>query len=156
MNSTYMIRPAVESDVLGLEHLDKHSNPHPWGPTLVADALEVRINWVMCQAQSPSTILAWLTASRCVDQSELELILVDSSVRRQGIAKQLVGHWLDSLNQQGVAEFLLEVRESNLAAMHLYEALGFELVGRRKHYYQTETGREAACLYTLVTPVGRG
>ncbi|AEF53362.1 GNAT family N-acetyltransferase [Marinomonas posidonica] len=156
MNSTYVIRPAVESDVLGLESLDKHSNPHPWGRTLVADALEVRLNWVMCEAQNPNTIVAWLTASRCVDQSELELVLVDSNVRRQGIAKQLVQHWLDSLNKQGVAEFLLEVRESNLAAIYLYEALGFELVGRRKQYYQTETGRESACLYTLVSPVGRG
>jgi ribosomal-protein-alanine N-acetyltransferase len=37
----------------------------------------------------------------------------------------------------------------------LYESLGFELVGRRKNYYQIEKkgqieqGHEAACLFTL-------
>lgn len=151
MNSTYMIRPAVESDVLGLEQLDTQSNPHPWGRTLISDALEVRLNWVVCEVQKPQSIAAWLTASRAVDQSELELILVDQAVRRQGLAKAITQFWLHELTSKGVKEFLLEVRESNLGAIHLYEGLGFELVGRRNNYYKTAVGREAACLYTLHT-----
>ncbi|BFM49869.1 GNAT family N-acetyltransferase [Marinomonas sp. THO17] len=149
MNSTYLIRPAVESDVLGLERLDTQSNPYPWGKTLISDALAVRLNWVVCEAQNPQAIAAWLTASRAVDQSELELIVVDQSARRQGLAKAMTLNWLQELTSKGVKEFLLEVRESNVEAIRLYESLGFELVGRRQNYYKTAAGREAACLYTL-------
>ena len=40
----------------------------------------------------------------------------------------------------------LEVRESNLAAISLYEKHGFERVGLRKNFY--EQPRENAVLYT--------
>jgi ribosomal-protein-alanine N-acetyltransferase len=35
-----------------------------------------------------------------------------------------------------VAAVFLEVRESNLPAQRLYEAIGFREVGRRRRYYQ--------------------
>jgi ribosomal-protein-alanine N-acetyltransferase len=63
--------------------------------------------------------------------------------------------WSEAVAQQDVTELLLEVRESNLGAISLYESLGFVQVGRRKNYYQiekkgqTEQGHEAACLFTL-------
>ncbi len=149
-----IVRPALESDFPSIVRLDALSNPHPWGESLIADALQSRKNWVIESAEpvldtEPSHILAWLTASQTFDQSELELILVDVAVRRQGLAKKLMVAWLESFSKGDVSEYLLEVRESNLGAIGLYESLGFELVGRRKNYYKTEQGHEAACLFTL-------
>ena len=40
----------------------------------------------------------------------------------------------------------LEVRPSNKIAISLYESLGFVQVGRRKHYYPADVGREDALL----------
>ena len=149
-----IVRLALESDFPSIVRLDALSNPHPWGESLIADALQSRKNWVIESAESvldtePSHVLAWLTASQTFDQSELELILVDVAVRRQGLAKKLMTTWLESFSKGDVTEYLLEVRESNLGAIGLYESLGFELVGRRKNYYKTEQGHEAACLFTL-------
>ena len=157
MNMSISIRPAVASDLPAIIQLDALSNPHPWGENLVADALQNRKNWIIESVGSTTPIaLGWLTASVVLDQSELELIVIDSSMRRQGLARRLMMVWSETVAQQDVSELLLEVRESNLGAIALYESLGFELVGRRKNYYQiekkghTEQGREAACLFTKI------
>jgi [ribosomal protein S18]-alanine N-acetyltransferase len=36
-------------------------------------------------------------------------------------------------------QYLLEVKETNAAAVHLYQKLGFEVCGRRRNYYQDGT-----------------
>ncbi|MFT2098597.1 GNAT family N-acetyltransferase [Marinomonas sp. 2405UD66-6] len=149
------VRPAcADSDLPEIARLDALSNPHPWGESLVLDALKTRKNWLVETADKESETdenqtLGWLTASQWGDQSELELVVVSKAARRQGLAKKLMNEWLDFAKQEGVTECLLEVRESNVGAISLYESLGFELVGRRKNYYQTEQGRESACLFTL-------
>ncbi|MCB5162569.1 ribosomal protein S18-alanine N-acetyltransferase [Marinomonas algarum] len=139
--------------------LDTESNPYPWGEKLIEDAFQSRHNWVVeALVDHKKTPVGWLVASLILDQSELELIVIDSGVRRQGLARRLMITWMTDVAEQGAKEYLLEVRESNLGAIALYKSLGFDLVGRRKNYYevkqndQTEQGREAACLFTRHTP----
>lgn len=143
-----LIRQARAEDVSAVVALDASDNPYPWGEKLVSEAFLSRQGWVL-EGSSSQDILAWLCASQLYDQAELELILVAQAARRQGIARQLMTAWLQALQAQQVSECLLEVRESNSGAICLYESLGFVQVGRRKNYYKTPQGREAACLYTL-------
>jgi ribosomal-protein-alanine N-acetyltransferase len=152
MTPSVFVRLVCESDLPALVRLDTLSNPHPWGESLIADALQSRKNWLVETVETfdgKTKVLAWLTASQCLDQSELELIVVDVSARRQGLAKMLISAWREFVVENGANELLLEVRESNDGAIGLYQSLGFEEVGRRKNYYQTEQGHEAACLFTL-------
>jgi len=142
MMSSLSIRRAAESDLYAIVSLDALSNPHPWREFLVLDALKTRKNWVVEQVEDKSgktetVLLGWLTASQWGDQSELELIVVSLDARRQGLAKKLMTEWLEFAKSEGVKAFLLEVRESNIGAIRLYESLGFELVGHRKNYYET-------------------
>jgi [ribosomal protein S18]-alanine N-acetyltransferase len=67
------------------------------------------------------------------DESEILNIAIDPAFRRQGIGRFLVNSIVSS-TAQGTTWFL-EVRESNLAAISLYETLGFSATGRRKDYY---------------------
>jgi ribosomal-protein-alanine N-acetyltransferase len=46
-------------------------------------------------------------------------------------------------------EAFLEVRPSNLAAIRLYQRLGFEQIGIRRGYYQAPDGREDAIVLKL-------
>lgn len=149
--TAFTVRPAISHDLAAIVQLDQGSNPYPWSETLIEEALESRSNWVVetNAMQGETKIVAWLTASLLLEQSELELIVVDQEMRRQGLAKQLLATWTEQMAVKGVLEYLLEVRESNLGAIHLYRSLGFAEVGRRKNYYATEQGKEAACLFTL-------
>ena len=55
--------------------------------------------------------------------------------RRMGIAKKLIEHQL----QNEMSFITLEVRESNLPAIKLYESCGFENVGIRPKFYTNPT-----------------
>lgn len=77
-----------------------------------------------------------------LDQSDLLLIVVDSDHRRHGLGNTLLTEAIKALATRGVVSVFLEVRESNTPAIALYDAMGFEVTGRRKGYYPMH-GRES-------------
>ncbi len=60
---------------------------------------------------------------------------VAPAYRRKGIAEKLLREVESALRVRGVKECLLEVRESNVAALSLYQKLGYEKVGKLEKYY---------------------
>lgn len=74
-------------------------------------------------------------------------IAVFPECRRQGAATALLLRLIDKARELGGEFVSLEVRESNVGAMALYEKLGFRRAGLRKNYY--EKPRENALIYTL-------
>ncbi len=151
LHPEYHIREADASDALLIMALDQHSNPHPWSESLIKDALATRRNWVV-GTQTDHQVVGWLTASQVADQAELEQIVSHLAHRRKGLGKALMQTWLKWCDEQSMYECLLEVRESNYAAIALYQQLGFDIVGRRKNYYPlTSGGAEAAILMTRLT-----
>jgi ribosomal protein S18 acetylase RimI-like enzyme len=84
--------------------------------------------------------LAGFVVSRATAPEEREILnlAVDPGFRRRGIALRL----LEAELERGEGSWFLEVRESNAAAIQLYESAGFRVVGRRANYYNNppETG----------------
>jgi ribosomal protein S18 acetylase RimI-like enzyme len=78
--------------------------------------------------------VAGFLVSRQTAPGEREILnlAVDPSRRRCGIARRL----LEQVLMAPDTTWFLEVRESNLAARKLYEALGFQSSGRREEYYE--------------------
>ncbi|WP_181161485.1 ribosomal protein S18-alanine N-acetyltransferase [Maribrevibacterium harenarium] len=133
----FTLRAALAADTESIQALNQIHNPHPWSSKLVSDALAERQNWVLLNGEN---VVGWLTCSKLFDQSELELILTHHDIRGQGGGAQLMAIWISWAKEQKVSECLLEVRESNFGAIHLYKKFGFESVGFRKNYYSTEDG----------------
>jgi ribosomal-protein-alanine acetyltransferase len=77
-------------------------------------------------------IASWLPPE---EAAELETVLVDEPFRRQGIASSLLRACLRAAAQAGAGSIRLEVRESNSAALALYQQNGFSFLGRRRGYY---------------------
>jgi ribosomal-protein-alanine N-acetyltransferase len=67
-------------------------------------------------------------------EREILNLAVDPRYRRRGIAMMLI-----QLEFSKKALFLLEVRESNLAARALYARVGFVEISRRPEYYNNPT-----------------
>ncbi len=86
------------------------------------------------------------------EQAEIIQIAIQPQFQKQGLAAQLLTQSSDYLQQQQIEKILLEVRESNRAAIALYTKLGFVVDGIRRNYYpangQSKT-REHAKLYSL-------
>ena len=70
-----------------------------------------------------------------LEEAHITLLAIDPQFRQQGLGKYLLNSLLHLAYQQQLERATLEVRASNLAAIHLYQQLGFQVAGRRKRYY---------------------
>lgn len=82
-----------------------------------------------------SRILGVLSGRMMGLEAELFMILVHPARRREGLAKSMLNHWIQRLQEQEVDGVYLDVSHENQSAIALYEQNGFELLNRRKNYY---------------------
>ena len=82
-------------------------------------------------AQPVGFLLAW----RAADELHLTDLGVTAHARRRGIGRGLVSELRREGEHDGARVVLLEVRESNAAALALYGTLGFQKLDRRARYY---------------------
>ena len=70
-----------------------------------------------------------------LDEADISNIVVHKSFRNQKIGSLLLSSLIDLANSLELKVLNLEVRESNVPAIKLYEKFGFEVCGIRKKYY---------------------
>ena len=68
----------------------------------------------------------------------------------------LLGQLQKDLSKSGITTLHLEVRESNLPAIALYEKLGFVRDGLRPRYYENPTEDDSHVLHLLIPAVSTG
>lgn len=68
------------------------------------------------------------------DEADITSVAVDEDYRRNGIALQLLQEFEKNLPEY-INNIFLEVRESNIPAISLYEKCGFENLSIRKNFY---------------------
>ena len=71
--------------------------------------------------------------------ARLYSLAVVRAARGQGLARQLIAAAEELAAGRGAAAMRLEVRVDNLAAIRLYEALGYGSFARRRFYYEDRT-----------------
>jgi ribosomal-protein-alanine acetyltransferase len=94
-------------------------------------------------------IVGYAIVMTALDESQLLNIAIAPTHRGKKLGKYLLSWILAQLKATGTKEMFLEVRVSNMTAIHFYETLGFEKIGIRKGYYPLDNGREDAVLYKL-------
>ncbi len=80
-----------------------------------------------------------------LDEVELLNIAVAPNFQGEGLGRVLLQYMVDEVKTFAVRIFL-EVRASNIPAISLYRANGFEQSGVRRAYYHGAQGREDALL----------
>ena len=78
-------------------------------------------------------------------------LAVDADQQRNGLATVLLAELYRRVDDAH-ARFTLEVRRSNVVAIHLYEREGFRAAGIRRRYYQ-DNGEDALVMWR--TPATR-
>ena len=69
-------------------------------------------------------------------RSIIEDVIVDESVRRQGIGESLVRYAIDLAREAGADGVSLTSNSQREAANHLYRSLGFELRKTNPYFYR--------------------
>jgi len=129
---------ASHQDVDALAALETSCHSHPWTTSQIRQ--EVAYGppgavLVLRGCRPRGAIRAFCVYRVVVDEVHVLDVAVAPDVRRQGLARWLLGLSLRMATRAGARRALLEVRESNDAARSLYESLGFRQVGRRRDYY---------------------
>ena len=127
------IRRAQASDLPSVERIEREQFANPWTREYYAAELRNRLSHFYVVEAGP--IVAYLLFWRLDGELELHKIAVGRPWQRQGHAARLLDFFLQAGRSWGSERAVLEVRESNLAAIRLYEKYAFRPVGRRSDYY---------------------
>lgn len=107
----------------------------PWTKKQFADILKQKFIFVI-GAYAGENLVGFLCGSLNNFEAEVYNICVEKNFRRKGIAKQMLGHLVKMMAKQKVSYLFLEVRKSNIGAIHLYQNFGFKYLTVRKDYYK--------------------
>ncbi|HVS28340.1 MAG TPA: ribosomal protein S18-alanine N-acetyltransferase [Solirubrobacteraceae bacterium] len=145
------IRRLSYADLPQVLAIERRSFPTPW--SLAMFVLELSKPSGICLAaivpDSPRPLVGYLICSRYDTVWHLMNVSVDPDRRRKGVARGLLERLLERVSDPN-AQFTLEVRRSNTAAIALYEDFGFRGGGARRRYY-ADTGEDALIMWRTPT-----
>ena len=120
-------------DLDAITTLESESFSNPWSPEALAAMLRSTITRLYVARQGDHGIVAFCACWVVGDELHINTVAVARPHRRRGIATRLLQFVLEETNARRAT---LEVRESNRAAIVLYEKLGFRTTAVRKAYYR--------------------
>ncbi len=145
------LRPMSMNDLDAIMRIEPTIYSHPWTRGNFSDSLNSGYSaWVLFDsASNKNEIIGYALMMMVLDEAHLLNISVADNYQKQGLGKLLLQHMMDKAREHGAANMFLEVRISNISAIGLYEAIGFNEMAIRRAYYPTKTGREDAVLMGL-------
>lgn len=81
-------------------------------------------------------LIGYVAIHHIFDEVSINQVFIDDKVRNKGLGTELLEFVLNQLSARGVINVFLEVRESNLAALKIYEKVKFDIITKRKNYYK--------------------
>ena len=135
-------RPMMVSDLEQVMEIEQQSYDFPWTEGIFHDCLGGKYTCTLYTSEEK--ILAYTVSQFIVDECHLLNLCVRDEERNRGIGKKMILFLLDHARRRGMQSVFLEVRVSNTTAIHLYQQLGFNEIGRREGYYPASSGREDA------------
>lgn len=145
--NTLDMRPILSSDLGRVMQVERAAYPIPWTLGVFEDCLSS--NNECSLFFSGEHILGYAIVSHVLDETHLLNICIDPRYAGRGFGRHYLSAILRSAKDRGSVMFFLEVRASNVGAIHLYHSLGFNETGIRKNYYPAKNGREDAVLMTF-------
>lgn len=141
MSEVLTVRPMTEADLdVLLPYEDVMFGSEAWTRRSYLEELhdtELR-RYLVAEDTAPDgggTVLGSGGVMTIGETAQIMTVGVLPAARRRGIGRVLVRALVAHARQQGAAEVLLEVRVDNDAARALYDSEGFDVLGRRRGYY---------------------
>lgn len=132
------IRGLQESDTEPLSIIEAQSFSMPWSAQAFADLLKHDYSLYLV-AEADGRVAGCAGMSILCNEGNIDNVVVAEAFRGRGIAQKLLEELFRRGEERGVESYTLEVRESNHAAIHIYEKLGFKTEGIRPGFYEKPT-----------------
>lgn len=127
-----------EADLPQVAEIEKNIFSIPWSEKAFQDSMESE-NTIYIVAKEQDKVLGYAGMYCSFEEGNITNVAVDTSARRHSVGQDLIIDILNKGKEKGVTDFFLEVRETNYAAISLYEKIGFKESGIRKNFYEKPT-----------------
>lgn len=119
----------------------------PWTRGIFEDCLRATYPaWVLVDGDD---VVGYGVLSVAAGEAHVLNVCVDPRAQGRGHGRRLLRSLLQQARARGAQRLFLEVRPSNHAALALYDAEGFNEIGRRPRYYPSHAGREDAIVMAM-------
>ncbi|XOV78488.1 MAG: ribosomal protein S18-alanine N-acetyltransferase [Aestuariibacter sp.] len=127
--------------------LQRQCHAFPWSENMFKDCLTPP--YFAEQLLMDDQVTGYYVGLLVSVEATLMDIGIDESMRGNGLGKLLLQRFLRECNAKQAQEAWLEVRQSNAAAIKMYQDFDFQLIETRKDYYPAEGGKEDALIMKL-------
>ena len=110
-----------------------------WNFDVLEEELECKNSYVIVAKNSENNIVGFAGLKVILDEADIMNIVVKKTFRHNGIGSILLENLISYSKNLNLKNITLEVNESNLSAIHLYDKFSFDKLGIRKKYYNGES-----------------
>lgn len=127
-----------------IARLEAECFSQPWSENALSEELKNENSHFL--AAVSDRVLGYIGVQEICGEAYITNVAVFGEYRKEGIGRKLLNEACSGAKERGCEFITLEVRESNSAAIALYESEGFEKAGVRKNFYSSPT--ENGIIYT--------
>ena len=129
------IRPMNIDDTLQVYNIEKTIFSLPWSQKSFMEACQKPEN-IYLVALIEGQVVGYCGMWTVMEEGNITNMAVACQHRRNGIAFLLMKEMERIAAPKGITAFFLEVRESNVNAIKLYEKMEYKSIGIRKNFYE--------------------
>ena len=129
------IRAMQDMDVEPISRLEEETFSMPWSRDSFLSMIH-NINARYYVAEENGHIVGGCGVLMAAGEGNITNVVVDKNFRGQGIGTKMLQYLIEEGKKNGLYAFTLEVRVSNVQAIHVYEKLGFFSEGIRPDFYE--------------------
>ena len=128
-------RRMTPEDVPVISRLEEETFSMPWSASSFLEMIS-KEDARYYVAEKDGKILGGCGVLMIAGEGNITNVVIAPEARNQGIGTAMLRHLMAEGNREGLTAYTLEVKVSNVAAIHVYEKLGFESAGKRPGFYE--------------------
>ncbi len=142
------LRPMREADLDAVMRIEQCAYPFPWTRGIFRDCM--RADYAMWLQELDGAIVGYGVLSVALEEAHVLNLCTSGQAEGRGLGQHMLRALLRIARASGAQRVFLEVRPSNTRAIALYDAAGFNEIGRRPRYYPAaNNGREDALVMAM-------
>ncbi len=138
----------TKDDIEAVFHIEELVHPaHHWSKESFYNEISNNLAYYYCVKDEGSKVLGFIGVWHIFEEAHVTTLAVHPEYRSLQLAQILMIKAIEDCYKDMIKYITLEVRETNVPAISLYEKFLFESIGIRKNYYQ-DNGENAVIMFT--------
>lgn len=139
----FTVENMAEKHIPQIAELEIQCFSQPWSANALKEELNNENSHFLVAVADE--VAGYIGVQEICGEAYITNVAVFENYRKKGVGRMLLRAACDGAEGRGCEFITLEVRQSNAAAIALYESEGFEAAGIRKNFYSNPTENGIIC-----------